>query len=170
MTLQQFVNGVRRLFTERKRPGRAGDANGAGTGSGPGSEGAGARAPGTRFRLVSARHPLLVALAPVAERLGATLVPASRVTAADVPLQWEGELVGGLRLPGVHGTLDRMIAAVEAELGAPLAELSREDKQRAVRLLDERGAFQLRKSVEEVADALSVSRFTVYNYLNAGGG
>ena len=35
-------------------------------------------------------------------------------------------------------------------------------------LLDERGAFQLRKSVEEVADALGVSRFTVYNYLNAG--
>lgn len=103
----------------------------------------------------------------MAERLGATIVPASEVVPADVPLRWEGELVGGLRLPGVHGALDRMIADVEAEFGAPLKELSREDKQRAVRLLDERGAFQLRKSVEEVADALSVSRFTVYNYLNA---
>jgi len=49
-----------------------------------------------------------------------------------------------------------------------IAALSREDKQRAVRLLDERGAFQLRRSVELVADALGVSRFTVYNYLNAG--
>jgi len=77
--------------------------------------------------------------------------------------------VGGLRLPGVRGALDRMIAAVESELGAPLATLSRVDKQRAVRLLDERGAFQLRRSVEEVADALGVSRFTVYNYLNAEG-
>jgi len=83
-------------------------------------------------------------------------------------LRWEGELVGALRLPGVHGTLDRMIAAVEVELGTRLAQLSREDKQRAVRLLDDRGAFQLRRSVEEVADALGVSRFTVYNYLNAG--
>jgi predicted transcriptional regulator YheO len=55
-------------------------------------------------------------------------------------------------------------------LGARLAALSREDKQRAVRLLDERGAFQLRKAVEDVADALGVSRFTVYNYLNAEGG
>jgi hypothetical protein len=106
----------------------------------------------------------------VAEALGATLVPASRVGTGDVPLRWEGDLVGGLRLPGVRGALDRMIAGVEAQLGAPLAELSREDKQRAVRMLDERGAFQLRKSVEEVADALSVSRFTVYNYLNAGAG
>lgn len=118
---------------------------------------------------VAGRHPLLVALEPVAEALGATLVPASRVRRADIPLRWEGELVGGLRLPGVHGALDRMISAVEAELGSPLAELSREDKQRAVRLLDDRGAFQLRKSVEHVADVLGVSRFTVYNYLNAAG-
>jgi hypothetical protein len=113
---------------------------------------------------------LLVALEPVVDALGATMVPAEQVAAGDVPLHWEGELVGALRLPGVHGALDRMIATVEAELGAPLAELSREGKQRAVRLLDERGAFQLRKSVEEVADALSVSRFTVYNYLNAESG
>ena len=75
------------------------------------------------FRAVSARHPFLVALEPVADLLGATLVPASRVTASDVPLHWEGELVGGLRLPGVHGTLERMIAAVETELGSPLASL-----------------------------------------------
>ena len=113
------------------------------------------------------RHPFLVALEPVADVLGATLVPASRVTAGDVPLHWEGELVGGLRLPGVHGTLERMIAAVESELGAPLARLSREGKQRAVRMLEDRGAFQLRKAVEDVADVLGVSRFTVYNYLNA---
>ena len=115
------------------------------------------------------RHPLLVALDPVADALGATLVPASEAGAGDIPLRWDGQLVGGLRLPGVHGALDRMIAAVESELGGPLAKLSREDKQKAVRLLDERGAFQLRRSVEVVADALGVSRFTVYNYLNAEG-
>jgi hypothetical protein len=119
---------------------------------------------------VGDRHPLLVALEPVARQLGAELVEAADVTTGDVPLHWEDRLVGGLRLPGVHGALERMITAVEAELGAPLAELSREDKQRAVRLLEARGAFQLRKAVEEVADALGVSRFTVYNYLNAGSG
>jgi hypothetical protein len=116
------------------------------------------------------RHPLIVALEPVAEALGAALVEGDALAGGDVPLRWEGVVVGGLRLPGVHGTLDRLIAGVEAELGGTLRQLSREDKQRAVRLLDERGAFQLRRSVEEVADALGVSRFTVYNYLNAGGG
>jgi predicted transcriptional regulator YheO len=83
-------------------------------------------------------------------------------------LRWDGAVVGGLRFPTeLHGALDRLIAGVERELGAPLAALSREDKQRAVRLLDERGAFRLRKAVEDVADALGVSRFTVYNYLNS---
>lgn len=108
-----------------------------------------------------------MALEPVADALGATLVTSSRVRGGDIPLEWEGEVVGGLRLPGVHGALDRMIASVERELGARLADLSRVDKQRAVHLLNERGAFRLRKAVEEVADALGVSRFTVYNYLNA---
>jgi hypothetical protein len=112
-------------------------------------------------------HPLLVALEPVADALGGRLVAPSAVRAGDIPLRWEGEVVGALRLPGVRGALDRMIAAVEEELGAPLEDLSREGKQRAVRLLDDRGAFQLRKSVEDVADAMGVSRFTVYNYLNA---
>jgi predicted transcriptional regulator YheO len=63
--------------------------------------------------------------------------------------------------------LDRLIADVERDLGGPLSELSREEKQRAVKLLDEQGAFNLRRSIEDVADALGVSRITVYNYLNA---
>jgi predicted transcriptional regulator YheO len=52
-------------------------------------------------------------------------------------------------------------------VGQPLAEMSRAGKQQVVRFLDERGAFALRKSVETVADALGVSRFTVYNYLDS---
>ncbi|MEV6608409.1 helix-turn-helix domain-containing protein [Kutzneria sp. NPDC051319] len=64
------------------------------------------------------------------------------------------------------GALDRVLAEVEAEFGGPLSSLSRADKQRAVRLLEERGAFEMRKSVPTVAEALGVTRFTVYNYLN----
>jgi len=116
---------------------------------------------------VPGRHPLVVALEPVAAALGATLVGRSRVRADDIPLEWEGEVVGGLRLPAKGAGLARLIEEVEAEVGGPLASLSREDKQRAVALLDERGAFAYRRSVEDVADSLGVSRFTVYNYLNA---
>ncbi len=116
-------------------------------------------------------HPLLEAVAPVAEAVGGTVVPCDELRAGDIALRWDGAVVGGVRLPAeLHGALDRVIASVEREFGAPLASLSREDKQRAVRVLDERGAFTVRKAVEDVADAMRVSRFTVYNYLNANAG
>jgi hypothetical protein len=117
-----------------------------------------------------ARHPLLVAIQPVADALGAAVVGAQSVKPDDIPLNWEGQLVGGLRLPDLHGALGRLIAAVEKELGSPLVELSREGKQEAVARLNERGAFKIRKAVEDVADAMGVSRFTIYNYLNATDG
>ena len=112
-------------------------------------------------------HPFIAALRPVAKALDAAIVVPSRMRASDIPLEWEGELLGGLRMPDLQGELHRMIARVERELGAPLGELSRENKQIAVRMLDERGAFALRKSIEDVADAMGVSRITIYNYLNA---
>ena len=61
-------------------------------------------------------------------------------------------------------------SAAEAWIGRPVGEMNRLDKQRLVKFLDERGAFSLRKSVEAVAAMLGVSRFTVYNYLDASRG
>jgi hypothetical protein len=112
-------------------------------------------------------HPLVEATRPVVEAVGASFVSADEAEASDVPLVWEGEVVAAVRLPPLHGALDRLIDSVETELGGRLPLLSRADKQRAVRMLDERGAFILRRAVEDVADAMGVSRITVYNYLNA---
>ena len=112
-------------------------------------------------------HPLVRAVAPVVDAVGARLVPAGEREPSDVPLVWEGEIVAAVRMPPLHGALDRLIDSVEAELGGPLPSLSRENKQLAVRLLDERGAFILRRAVEDVSDAMGVSRITIYNYLNA---
>jgi hypothetical protein len=112
-------------------------------------------------------NPLIRAMRPVVEAVGATFVAPKDAEASDVPIVWDGRTIAAVRLPPLHGALDRLIDAVEAELGGRLPMLSREDKQRAVRLLDERGAFILRRAVEDVADAMGVSRITVYNYLNA---
>jgi hypothetical protein len=112
-------------------------------------------------------HPLVAAVLPVVEAVGARIVGPGEIEPSDVPLVWDGVTVAAVRMPPLHGALDRLIETVAAELGGPLPTLSREDKQRAVRLLDERGAFTLRRAVEDVADAMGVSRITVYNYLNA---
>lgn len=111
-------------------------------------------------------HPLLAALSPVAELLGGEIVSLSDMTEGDVPLQWEGETVAGFRVLPMHNALERLVATVELELGADIADLDRTQKQAAVRLLDEKGAFLLRKSIEDVADLLGVSRITIYNYLS----
>ena len=119
-------------------------------------------------------HPLLVALAPLLDRVDALLVAPEDITTSDVPLVWEGRRVAGVRFPAppppgqveVVGDLGRLLDDLALELGAPLRDLSRPQKQRAVRLLEERGAFTYRRSAETVAEALNVSRFTVYNYLN----
>lgn len=115
-------------------------------------------------------HPLLVAVQPLVDRVGGELVPGSELLDGDVQLVWDGELVGGVRLPSgaaeAAGSLDGLLSDLAGELGAPLSELPRVEKQRAVRMLEERGAFAYRRSAETVAEALGVTRFTVYNYLN----
>ncbi len=78
-----------------------------------------------------------------------------------------GDAGAAARFSDLHIALDRLVEGVESELGGRLADLGREDKQAAVRLLDQRGAFLLRKAVETVGELMGVSRITIYNYLNA---
>jgi len=114
-----------------------------------------------------AGHPLITAIKPLLDAVGARLVHPDEREPADIPLWWDGVVVAGVRTAPLHGALDRLIESVEAELGGRLPVLPREAKQRAVRLLDERGAFVLRRAVDDIADRMGVSRITVYNYLNA---
>ena len=133
-------------------------------------------------------HPLLLAIDPLINRIGAAVVDPSELDTDDIALRWDGKIVAGIRLPASTpvlgspsnaaaraaadpdgdpaGGLDAIITGLEGQFGSPLAELDRPGKQRAVRLLEESGAFSYRKSVETVAAALGISRFTVYNYLN----
>lgn len=110
-------------------------------------------------------HPLFVAIQPLLAIVGGEVLEPDAVDTGDIPIEWEGEVVGGIRVGSLNEALDRRIAHIEAELGAPLSELERTAKQDAIRMLDEQGAFLLRKSIDDVADRMGVSRITVYNYL-----
>jgi excinuclease UvrABC helicase subunit UvrB len=113
------------------------------------------------------QHPLLTAVKPILDAVGAQLISVDDARISDMALEWDGEIIAAVRLPRLQGALERLIEQVEKELGARLPDLSRNNKQLAVKLLDQRGAFTLRRAVEDVADAMGVSRITVYNYLNA---
>ena len=73
----------------------------------------------------------------------------------------------GLTLSEPQTSTSGVLKGMTVVITGTLPTLSREDKQKAIRILDERGAFTLRRAVEDVADAMGVSRITVYNYLNA---
>ena len=108
------------------------------------------------------RGPVETVTAAVHEMSRAAL--AGGATAVQVRL---GESPTVTRFGDLRDALAQMVAAVEEELGSPLVDLSRSQKQAAVRMLDERGAFLLRKAVESVGEMMGVSRITIYNYLNA---
>lgn len=50
-------------------------------------------------------------------------------------------------------------------LGKPAVDMTKEDRLRMIRLLDQHDFFSFRKSVPYVAKHLGVSRYTVYKYL-----
>jgi len=116
--------------------------------------------------MTTAAGALAEAVEPLVRAIGATVVPLAEATDGDIVLSWEGIPTLAVRLD-MTATLAALIASVEGELGAPLGELPRTGKQAAVRILAERGAFTLRRAIDEVADAMGVSRITIYNYLNA---
>ncbi len=136
---------------------------------------------------MTSRLELEQALQPLLSRVGGRVVT-DAVETQDVEVGWPGGPTVRVRLDAASGGsvvvaanpsvtepaslsdgLARLIAEVERELGGDLADLPRDGKQRAVRLLEERGAFEMRRSAETVAQALGVTRFTVYNYLHRTG-
>lgn len=68
--------------------------------------------------------------------------------------------------PDVREMLEAVIAEACYEIGVPASSMDRSEKVRLVHMLEQRGAFEIRKAVSLVASRLGVSRYSVYNYLN----
>ena len=114
----------------------------------------------------SIKHPVWTAIRPLLDAVGGDVVDTDQLTTGDVPIDWDGQVIGGIRLESLSNALDRLVSHIEEELDGKLIDLPRTEKQAAIRMLDERGAFLLRKSIEDVATMMGVSRITIYNYLN----
>jgi predicted transcriptional regulator YheO len=67
--------------------------------------------------------------------------------------------------PDLGQMVETIIAECAYQVGKPISVMSKSDRVQVVKLLDERGVFQLRKSVPLVAERLGVTQKTVYNYL-----
>ena len=65
----------------------------------------------------------------------------------------------------INEVVDNVVEGVLQELGKPVPVMTKEEKVRAVEMLDDRGIFLVKGAVDVAAQALAVSKFTIYNYL-----
>jgi predicted transcriptional regulator YheO len=65
----------------------------------------------------------------------------------------------------IRDVIGSMVSGILNEMGKAPAAMTREEKMSVVRRLDERGAFLVKRSAEQIAEALDVSRYTVFSYL-----
>ncbi|RDI65929.1 helix-turn-helix transcriptional regulator [Nocardia pseudobrasiliensis] len=61
---------------------------------------------------------------------------------------------------------ERMIAEAVADTGVPVDLMKKQHKIQVVARLREQGVFAVKDAIETVAEAIGVTRFTIYNYLN----
>jgi predicted transcriptional regulator YheO len=62
--------------------------------------------------------------------------------------------------------LESMFKRAVDFIGKPTTQMDKLDRLRVVQLLDDAGAFELRKAIPAIAGFLGVTRFTIHNYLN----
>ena len=72
-----------------------------------------------------------------------------------------GEVFAG----DIRDVVAAMVTKAVGEMGKTPAAMTREEKMEVVKRLEERGAFLVKRSAEQVAEALDLSRYTIFAYL-----
>lgn len=109
---------------------------------------------------VIAAFCLNVDLTPVQTAMTAlgALLPAVREDVGERPK----ELVG----PDISSVLEEMIGEAIAHVGKPVPSLTKPERIEILRLLEDRGAFRIKRAADSVSARLGVSRVTIYSYLD----
>ncbi|MEL7564436.1 MAG: PAS domain-containing protein [Dehalobacterium sp.] len=66
----------------------------------------------------------------------------------------------------ISNVLSQIINDTLSRYSKPVSLMQKEDKLKIVEALDEKGVFLIKGSVENVANAIGVSRYSIYNYLD----
>ena len=65
----------------------------------------------------------------------------------------------------IRDVVSGMVTKILGEMGRTPGAMTREEKMEVVKRLEERGAFLVKRSAEQVAEALDLSRYTIFSYL-----
>jgi predicted transcriptional regulator YheO len=66
----------------------------------------------------------------------------------------------------VNDLLDYLIQQAAAMIGKPVALMNKDEKAKAIRFLNDAGAFLITRSGDKVTEYFGISKFTLYNYIN----
>ena len=66
----------------------------------------------------------------------------------------------------VDEILDNIIGKAIEEINKPVSLMQKEDNLRVVQIVDKKGGFMIKGSIDQLAQSLNVSRYTIYNYLD----
>lgn len=67
--------------------------------------------------------------------------------------------------PDVSNLLSHLIQKGQEQVGKPANEMNKSEKIEFIHYLDQKGAFLITKSGEQICELLGISKFTFYNYL-----
>lgn len=67
---------------------------------------------------------------------------------------------------GVNGLLSELIEQSVKLVNKPVSQMNREDKIKAIKFLQDKGAFLITKSGDKVSKYFGISKFTLYNYID----
>ena len=71
------------------------------------------------------------------------------------------------KIINVNDVLDELIEQSVQLVGKPVLMMNKEDKVKAIRFLNESGAFLVTKSGDKVAKYFGISKYTLYSYIDA---
>ncbi len=89
---------------------------------------------------------------------------AQEMTACGLPAEDEGQ-TGELFAHDISEVMESIVRAELETASKPVSYMQKEDKLAVVEGLENRGIFDVKGSVEYVAERLGVTNFTIYNYL-----
>ncbi len=70
----------------------------------------------------------------------------------------------------VNDVLDLLIQEAQEHVGKPVAHMSKEEKMKGIQYLDKKGAFLIKKAGDTICSYFSISKYTLYNYLEKSRG
>lgn len=68
-------------------------------------------------------------------------------------------------IPNVSDILDQLMWQSVELIGKPVALMTKEEKIKAIRFLNDKGALLITKSGDKIADYFGISKFTLYSYI-----